>query len=80
MPATIQRHLGFCLLSSSSLAIGLTIQVRQQFPDLAERVTAVVLSAVILFKIIGPILVRGALMRAGEATADPLMRQESVAL
>lgn len=54
--------------------------MRQQFPDLAERVTAVVLSAVILFKIIGPILVRGALMRAGEATADPLMRQESVAL
>ncbi|HXH25045.1 MAG TPA: cation:proton antiporter [Vicinamibacterales bacterium] len=80
MPATIQRHLGFCLLSSSSLAIGLTIQVRQQFPDLAERVTAVVLSAVILFEIIGPILARGALMRAGEATTDPLVRQESAAL
>ena len=65
-PETIRRHLGWCLLSSSSLAIGLTIQVRQQFPDLAEQVTAVALAAVIVFEVAGPILARGALQRAGE--------------
>jgi Kef-type K+ transport system membrane component KefB len=69
MPLAIRRHLGWCLLSSSSLAIGLTIQVREQFPDLAEQVTVVVLSAVIVFEIVGPILARAALRRAGEVTA-----------
>lgn len=71
MAPVIQRHLGWCLLSSSSLAIGLTIQVRQQFPTLADQLTAVVLSAVIVFEIVGPILARSALRRAGEVTTTP---------
>lgn len=62
----VQQRLGFCLLSSSSLAIGLTIQVREQFPPLAGQVAAVVLSAVIVFEIVGPILARTALRQAGE--------------
>jgi Kef-type K+ transport system membrane component KefB len=70
MPERVQQQLGLCLLSSSSLAIGLTIQVRQQFPDIAQRVTAVVLAGVIVFEIVGPILARTALIRAGEVPAD----------
>ena len=66
MSPPMQHQLGLCLLSSSSLAIGLTIQVRQQFPDIASQVTAVVLAGVIVFEIIGPILARTALIRAGE--------------
>lgn len=66
MSPRLQRQLGLCLLSSSSLAIGLTIQVRQQFPEIAGQVTAVVLAGVIVFEIIGPILARSALIRAGE--------------
>ena len=65
----LQRHLGWCLLSSSSLAIGLTIQIRNQFPQFAEQVAAVVLAAVIVFEIVGPILARTALVRAGETSA-----------
>lgn len=66
MPPEVRQRLGWCLLSSSSLAIGLTIQVRDQFPELAGPVTAVVLSAVIVFEILGPILARHALVEAGE--------------
>jgi Kef-type K+ transport system membrane component KefB len=66
MPPRMQQQLGLCLLSSSSLAIGLTIQVRQQFPEIASQVTAVVLAGVIVFEVIGPILARTALIRAGE--------------
>jgi Kef-type K+ transport system membrane component KefB len=69
MPVRMQQQLGLCLLSSSSLAIGLTIQVRQQFPDIAGQVTAVVLAGVIVFEVIGPILARTALIRAGEVPA-----------
>jgi Kef-type K+ transport system membrane component KefB len=66
LPAAVRRNIGLCLLSSSSLAIGLTIQVRQQFPEMAEGFAAVVLSAVIVFEIAGPILARTALFQAGE--------------
>jgi Kef-type K+ transport system membrane component KefB len=71
LPPAVQRNLGLCLVSSSSLAIGLTIQVRDQFPEYAERVTGIVLAAVIVFEIVGPLLTRLALFRTGEATAAP---------
>ena len=67
--STLKRHLGWCILSSSSLAIGLTIQIRDQFPEFGEQVAAVVLAAVIVFEVLGPILARTALFRAGEAAA-----------
>lgn len=66
--ASLQHHLGWCILSSSSLAIGLTIQIRSQFPQFGEQVAAVVLAAVIVFEIVGPVLARSALVRGGEAT------------
>ena len=71
MPQQVQRKLGLCLLSSSSLAIGLTLQVRQQFPYLADELSAVVLSSVIVFEIVGPVLARTALRQAGEITVEP---------
>ena len=69
--AALRRHFGWCLLSSSSLAIGLTIQIRNQFPDFGEQVAAVVLAAVIVFEVAGPVLARTALVRAGETDIRP---------
>lgn len=74
--ASLQRHLGWCILSSSSLAIGLTIQIRSQFPEYGEQVAAIVLAAVIVFEIVGPVLARTALVRAGEATVEPAVNPE----
>jgi Kef-type K+ transport system membrane component KefB len=70
LPA-VRRHLGLCLISSSSLAIGLTIQVRVAFPDYAQAVTGVVLASVLVFEIVGPLLTRQALLRSGEARTTP---------
>lgn len=67
----VKNHLGWCLLSSSSLAIGLTIQIRDQFPAFGEQVSGVVLASVIVFEIVGPLLARSALLKVGEA-ARPL--------
>jgi Kef-type K+ transport system membrane component KefB len=72
VPEPVRRHLGLCLLSSSSLAIGLTIQVRASFPDLAPPVTGVVLAAVVVFEIVGPLLVRRSLIKTHEAGAFPV--------
>jgi Kef-type K+ transport system membrane component KefB len=74
VPETVRRYLGLCIVSSSSLAVGLTLQVRARFPELAPQVTAVVLAAVLIFEVVGPLLIRQALVRSGEAqtTPDPL--------
>jgi Kef-type K+ transport system membrane component KefB len=71
LPDGVRRNLGLCLLSSSSLAVGLTIQVRGAFPAHAAAVSGIVLAAVLLFEIVGPLLTRHALLRAGEAQTTP---------
>jgi Kef-type K+ transport system membrane component KefB len=75
----VRRNLGLCLLSSSSLAVGLTLQVRNTFPELAPPVSAVVLGAVLLFEVVGPLLTRRALVLTGEASASPSLLAEEPA-
>jgi Kef-type K+ transport system membrane component KefB len=71
VPPLVRRHLGFCLVSSSSLAVGLTIQIRTAFPEYGATVTGIVLAAVVIFEIVGPLLTRRALLKTGEAKTMP---------
>lgn len=64
---TVQRLLGFGLLAQAGLAVGLTIAIEQRFDAFAPIVSTVVLAAVAIFEMIGPISARFALERAGEA-------------
>jgi Kef-type K+ transport system membrane component KefB len=73
----VRRHLGLCLISSSSLAVGLTMQVRGSFVELAPAVTGVVLASVLICEMVGPVLTRQALLRAGEARTTPSPLQAS---
>jgi hypothetical protein len=77
LPPLVRRHLGYCLISSSSLAVGLTIQIRTAFPDYAATVTGIVLAAVLIFEVIGPILTRRALIVTGEARTIPHPLEEA---
>jgi Kef-type K+ transport system membrane component KefB len=71
VPDLVRRQLGYCLVSSSSLAVGLTIQIRARFPEYAPTVTGIVLAAVVIFEIVGPLLTRRALFVTGEAKTVP---------
>ena len=62
----VQRFLGLSLLAQAGLAIGLTLAVNHRYPDFAEEVTTVVLAAVAISEIIGPIATRVAIDRSGE--------------
>lgn len=66
-PDTVQRLLGFSILAQAGLAVGLVLVTRQRFPDIAPTVTAVVLGAVVVFEIAGPLSARVALDRSGES-------------
>jgi Kef-type K+ transport system membrane component KefB len=71
IPAMARQQLGYCLVSSSSLAVGLTIQIRSAFSEYAATVTGIVLAAVVIFEVIGPLLTRRALLKTGEAKTMP---------
>jgi Kef-type K+ transport system membrane component KefB len=66
-PQTVQRLIGMSLFAQAGLAVGLVIVTRQRFPEIAPTVTTVVLGAVIVFEIVGPLSARFALDRSGES-------------
>jgi Kef-type K+ transport system membrane component KefB len=77
----VQRYLGPAMLAQAGLAIGLLLAVNQRFPDLAPTVSTVVLAAVAVFEVIGPVGARLALVRSGEAgrqqdAGDPTLLPE----
>lgn len=79
IPGVVRQQLGYCLVSSSSLAVGLTIQIRSAFPAYAATVTGIVLAAVVIFEIVGPLLTRRALFATGEANRRPEPLQHAAA-
>lgn len=67
MEPVVRRLLGPSMLSQAGLAIGLVLIANERFPDIAPTVTTVVLAAVTVFELIGPVGARIALVRGGEA-------------
>lgn len=65
-----RKYLGFAMLAQAGLAIGLVLITEQRFPDLAPALTAIVLSAVAVFEILGPLCTRFALARSGESQPE----------
>ena len=65
--ATVQKFLGFSLMAQAGLAVGLTIAINQRFEAFASIVSTVVLAAVAIFEMVGPLSARFALVRSGEA-------------
>jgi Kef-type K+ transport system membrane component KefB len=69
-PSTSQPLFGFSLLAQAGLAVGLVLVTRQRFPEIASTVTTVVLGAVVVFEIAGPLSARFALDRSGESNPE----------
>ena len=67
MASQVQNLLGFGLLTQAGLAVGLVMTVARQFPEYYGTISTVVLSAVVLYEMIGPIGTKFAVVRSGEA-------------
>lgn len=68
----VSRYLGFALMAQAGLAVGLTLSVEARFAEIAPQITTVVLAAVAIHEVIGPISARFALVRAGETPTQPV--------
>ncbi len=63
----VQNLLGFGLFTQAGLAVGLVMAIGRQFPAYYASISTVVLSAVVLYEMVGPICTRFAIVQAGEA-------------
>jgi hypothetical protein len=68
---TVRRYLGYAMLSQAGLAVGLLLAINRRYPELAPIITTVVLGAVTVFELVGPISARYALVRSGESKPQP---------
>jgi len=70
----VRRNLGLALVPQAGVAVGLVLLIQEdgRFDEIAGLFAAVVLSVVTLNEIVGPVLTRAALQRAGEVGRDRL--------
>ena len=67
----VANNLGYALLAQGGISIGLSILVRQQLPELSTAITTIIMFAVLVYEIAGPILAKFSLQRAGEINPKP---------
>ncbi|MBK5255505.1 MAG: cation:proton antiporter [Vicinamibacteria bacterium] len=77
LPPAVQNYLGFALLAQAGLAVGLTISIERRFVDYAPVVSAIVLAAVAIYEMFGPISARYALIQSGEARLGASMPEDA---
>jgi len=63
---SVKRYLGMTLVAHAGVAIGLSLQIRTAFPQYAEVIATVILGSVLLNEVLGPVLTKFAIVRAGE--------------
>lgn len=72
---TIQRYLGMSLLTQGGISIGLSIVVRNELPQFSDSIVTVILFSVLVFEIMGPILAKIAITKAGEV--DGMLKKKT---
>src|SRR5690554_1705240 len=65
-PPAVVKYLGLGLLPQAGVAIGLTLLVQQDFPEISSFVTTVVLGSVVVYEMVGPFFSKLAITKAGE--------------
>lgn len=65
-PAAVRKYLGPALVPQAGVAIGLTLVAQQVVPEHAQIVRAVVLCGTFIYEIVGPVITKVSLTKAGE--------------
>lgn len=67
-PETVCRHLGTTLLPQAGVALGMSATVAADFGAEGAIIRSIVLFSVLIYELVGPVLTKNALMKAGEIT------------
>lgn len=69
-PETVRRYLGATLIPQAGVAIGLTAVAQTIVPMYAPQIRVVVLSATLVYELVGPLITKVALTKAGEISPE----------
>lgn len=67
-PDVITKYLGFSLIPQAGVAIGLALTTARLLPQYGATIQAVVLGATFVYEIVGPVMTKVSLQKAGEIT------------
>lgn len=70
-PDTVQKYLGFTLIPQAGVAIGLSMIAQNTLPSpYGAQVRTIVLAGTVIYELIGPMITKTALIKAGEIKLD----------
>ncbi len=72
-----QKNLGMTLMSQAGVAIGLAATLAHQWPQGGKMIETVILGAVVVFELFGPLAVRQGLVTSGEVPLLSLLRKRA---
>ncbi|MEG0639116.1 MAG: cation:proton antiporter [Clostridia bacterium] len=62
----VQKYLGFTLIPQAGVAIGMAQMALVKFPEYGQKIQAIVLAGTLIYELIGPVITKIALTKAGE--------------
>lgn len=65
-PEAVKKYLGLALIPQAGVAIGLVMVAQNLMPDYGAEIRTIVLSATVIYELIGPVMTKIALIKAGE--------------
>ncbi|HIT34240.1 MAG TPA: cation:proton antiporter [Candidatus Faecousia intestinigallinarum] len=71
----IRKYLGITLLPQAGVALGMTVTVAAQFGQEGAIIRNIVLFSVLIYELVGPLLTKMALTRAGEIRPKPTVKR-----
>ncbi|HOW38504.1 MAG TPA: cation:proton antiporter, partial [Bacillota bacterium] len=67
----ISRYLGWTLIPQAGVAIGLSLIASQVLDaDMGAKIRAIILTATLVYELVGPLITKTALQKAGEIAAE----------
>ena len=72
----VQKYLGFTLIPQAGVAIGLSLAALRIMPEYGAMIRAVVLCATLIYELVGPLITRYTLTKAGEISTSEDMKAE----
>ncbi len=67
-PKIVSKWLGFTLVPQEGVAIGLATSAAATLPEYGKRIQTIVLCGVVIYELLGPVITKFALKKAGEIT------------
>ena len=62
----VKKWMGMALMPQAGVALGMALVAKHRFPESSDVIFPVIIGTTIFFELIGPIMTRTALVRAGE--------------